>query len=126
MATTRHDSLRWTPAATARLARVPHGPIRDLVRQRVDELAARTGIRVVTKDLVEVKYQQWSDGASPDGAGVTWTEEARIRIDRIPPFVRHAVISAVEKFATDRGFDAVTPELLGESKRYWEDTGQFH
>ena len=126
MATARHDSPRWTPAATAHLARVPHGHIRDLVRQRVDELAMQTGIRVVTKDLVEAKYQQWSDGASPRGAGVTWTEDARTRVDRIPPFVRHAVVSAVEKFVTDSGFDVGTPELLDESKRYWEDTSHFH
>lgn len=126
MAIPRNDSPRWTPAATARLARVPHGPIRDLVRQRVDVWAKQIGANVVTKDLVELKYQRWSDGANRDEPGATWTEDARARIDRIPPFVRHAVISAVEKFAADQGFDVVTPEVLDESKHYWEDTGHFH
>jgi radical SAM protein with 4Fe4S-binding SPASM domain len=41
-----------------------------------------------------------------------WSDEARERIARVPGFVRGVVVARVENFARERGFDAVTPDVM--------------
>jgi radical SAM protein with 4Fe4S-binding SPASM domain len=45
---------------------------------------------------------------------LTWSPEARSRLDRIPSFVRGVVTRRVEDWARERGLHEVTPELLTE------------
>lgn len=50
-------------------------------------------------------------------ATMTWSPDARARIDRIPSFVRGVVVSRVEAYARERGLREVTVDLLSEVRR---------
>jgi len=60
----------------------------------------------------------------PDGTGVipiasevaatavTWTQAARARLDRVPPFVRRFVRQRAEAYVREKGWDTVTAQHL--------------
>ncbi|MEX2177063.1 MAG: SPASM domain-containing protein, partial [Gemmatimonadaceae bacterium] len=48
---------------------------------------------------------------------MTWSPDARARIDRIPSFVRGVVVSRLETYARERGLREVTVDLLSEVRR---------
>ncbi len=54
---------------------------------------------------------------APASLELDWTPEAEARLASIPSFVRGVVASRVEKFARERGYDRVTPEVMGEVRR---------
>ncbi len=45
-----------------------------------------------------------------------WTEEARARLERVPSFARGMVIKSVERFAHERGYALITPEVMKEAR----------
>lgn len=45
---------------------------------------------------------------------LTWSPEARARLERIPSFVRGVVTNRVEKYAAERGHSRITAELMAE------------
>lgn len=100
--------------------------MRELTRQRVDEMARRSGLSLVTPDLVEQKYRQWLERSVEADNAMAWTVEARERIERIPSFVRGMVLKAIEAYAIKRGIQEVGSELVDEAKRYWAETARFH
>jgi radical SAM protein with 4Fe4S-binding SPASM domain len=46
-----------------------------------------------------------------------WTAEAEQRLARVPSFVRNVVAERVERFAIDRGYAAVTADVMDEVRR---------
>jgi AdoMet-dependent heme synthase len=46
-----------------------------------------------------------------------WTKEAEDRLKRVPSFVRAMVRSAVERYAMERNFRSITPDLMEELKQ---------
>ena len=48
--------------------------------------------------------------------GMRWTAEAQARQKRIPLFVRRMATARVERFARDRGYDRITPEVMKEAR----------
>ena len=56
-------------------------------------------------------------GAAPRPETMPWSDDARARISRVPGFVRAVVCERVETFARERGFPAVTPEVLEAVRR---------
>lgn len=118
--------LAWTPEAHARLQQVPEGPMRNLTRQRVETLAKKRGLAQVTLDLVEEKYQQWTEGSAKASSALPWTPAAQERVRRVPPFIRGVVIQAVEAYAQSQGAREITPEVVEQAKAHWEATGRFH
>ena len=122
----RGAPLEWTQEAQERLGRVPEGVSRDLTRQRVERLAHRHGLSTVTVELLETKYEQWAEGSARSSADMTWTEEARERVERIPEFVRGPVVEAIEAYAHSQGHAEVTAATMDEARRSWGESGQFH
>lgn len=45
-----------------------------------------------------------------------WSEEARSRLERIPSFARGMVIKSVERFARERCYSVITPEVMKEAR----------
>jgi hypothetical protein len=123
---TSQDSLAWTKDAQARLQRVPQGVMRDLTRQRVENLARDRGQSAVTVDLLDDKYRQWSGGSAQATSKLPWDEQARLRVERIPQFVRGMVIQAIETYAHDKGLAEITADTVEEAKGSWGATGRFH
>jgi len=50
---------------------------------------------------------------------VLWTAEARLRLDRIPEFVRPMARAGIERFAKDNGFARVDEEVLDKAKDFF-------
>lgn len=57
---------------------------------------------------------------------IPWSEEAKRRIEKIPPFVRGMIMKEVEQHAKELGLSEVTPEVIVSIKRKWSDTFDFH
>jgi radical SAM protein with 4Fe4S-binding SPASM domain len=55
--------------------------------------------------------------ASPRETTLPWSGGARLRLERVPGFVRHVVADRVERFARERGFAEVTEQVMAEVRR---------
>jgi len=53
-----------------------------------------------------------------------WSQEALIKIEAIPPFVRNMVKETIESYARDKGFSCITSELLTEAKEKFMGFGK--
>jgi hypothetical protein len=72
------------------------------------------------------KYRQWSGGSAQATSKLPWDEQARLRVERIPQFVRGMVIQAIETYAHDKGLAEITADTVEEVKGSWGATGRFH
>lgn len=119
------EGMNWTEDAAQRLERAPEGPVRDLTKQRVEAFVKKQGRREVTLEDVEAKYASWHAGATPERT-LEWDADAEERIERIPEFVRNAVIEELESRATKRGIERITAEVLTEFRDEVYGSGVFH
>jgi hypothetical protein len=49
-------------------------------------------------------------------AGIQWTDAAKVRIDRIPSFIRPMVQRAIERYATEQGHQLITDGIMDEAR----------
>ncbi len=47
---------------------------------------------------------------------ITWTPEAKQRLERIPSFARGMVVKGVEKFAEERGISVIDDAVMKKSR----------
>ena len=100
----------WTDEARHRLDRLPPY-VEPLVRQEVEDYAARHGLTVISTDVMTEAGNQGM---------VSWHPEAKQRLSRIPGPVRAMARVELERTALDRGLPEVTVELMEEIKaRYF-------
>ncbi|MGQ4806901.1 Light-independent protochlorophyllide reductase subunit B [Candidatus Entotheonellaceae bacterium PAL068K] len=74
-----------------------------------------------TCPFAEVVASAYDDAAATPNAAtgddIRWTPEAEQRIEqRIPSFVRPMARMGIEKYARERGYHAITPQVLDEAK----------
>jgi nucleotide-binding universal stress UspA family protein len=124
--TAEGESLTWDSAAMQRLRRVPQGFMRTLTQQRVEAFARRRGEAVITAELLEEKYAEWSAGSAKQSAHLHWDDSAWQRIQQIPEFVRGMVIKEMEHCAQQLGVNSVTVEVMAHARDSWSDKGVFH
>lgn len=69
-------------------------------------------------DVVASAYNSAVPEAPPATSdGPRWTPEAEQRIEqRIPSFIRPMARMGIEKYARERGYDEITPQVLDEAK----------
>lgn len=70
-------------------------------------------------DVVAGAYDDAAAAAAqPSAAGdIRWTPEAEQRVEqRIPSFVRSMARMGIEKYARERGYQVITPDVLDEAK----------
>lgn len=118
--------LQWEAAALARLMRVPAGPLRELVRQRVELFALRRHAAQITLDLVEAKYAEWAAGSAKQERTLPWDSAALERVNRIPDVVRGMVMKEIERCARDLGHARVTAEAIDKARCTWAENCSFH
>ena len=63
------------------------------------------------RDVIEPVSVSYGSEFTP---ALVWSTAARLRLERIPSFVRSVVAKRVEDWARERGVREITPELLGE------------
>jgi nucleotide-binding universal stress UspA family protein len=118
--------LAWTAAAEERLTRVPEGFMRDMTKQRVENLARAEGADTVTLELVQEKYAGWGEGSAKRQAEMEWAPEASARVERIPDFIRGMVVLEIERCAREMGLATVTGAAIDKASESWEGIGGFH
>ncbi len=57
-----------------------------------------------------------NEGPAAAPSGVAWTPEAEARIERIPAFIRPMARRAIERFAEDKGYAAITEVVMDEAR----------
>lgn len=48
--------------------------------------------------------------------GIRWTNEAKLRIERIPSFIRPMVQKAIERYANEQGHQVITDAVMDEAR----------
>ncbi len=72
---------------------------------------------VVTQAYSEAQAAPASAPASVASHELRWTPEAEKRVEeRIPSFVRAMARMGIEKYARERGYQEITPQVLDEAK----------
>ncbi|MGH7331603.1 MAG: PCP reductase family protein [Candidatus Rokuibacteriota bacterium] len=49
-------------------------------------------------------------------AGVRWTTEAEVRLERVPAFIRPMARKAIERYAEGKGYPAITEGVMDEAR----------
>lgn len=119
-------ALEWTPDATERIANTPEGFMRDMTKWRIEALARKKGSATVTVALIEEKYKLWGNESVKITETLSWSDDAKEKIGRIPSVVRGMVIKEVENEAERCGANTVTPDLLTRVRNKWSSSGEFH
>ncbi len=56
------------------------------------------------------------NGTSPGSSELTWTADAKEKLDRLPAFVKPMVQGSVETYARKHGFKTITLQVMDDSK----------
>lgn len=118
--------LEWTEEGQRRIQNIPEGFMRDMTRWRIETFVRKSGSLKVTEELIEQKYQYWGEGSKKVEKELDWNQEAKEKIEKIPPFIRGMVIKEVENEAKKKGEKAVTLETLSSLRNKWSHTMEFH
>jgi nucleotide-binding universal stress UspA family protein len=114
--------VRWTVEAKEQvLSRVPKGYERRRVKAIIEKRARTQGLPSITREFAEANLDE-SYGeyearleplpASAAGEGVKWTDEAVVRLEKVPAgFMRSLAKSKVEAFAAKIQADLITLDV---------------
>lgn len=135
--------MSWTREARERLRAVPSF-LQGMVIRRVEAAAREEGQETVTPELMrKVRQRAFAQGgpfpavrpaadeqtpesgirkeervgspaAGSEEGSITWTEEARKRVDNAPAFVRPGILKLMETRARQRDYPVITSEFLTE------------
>jgi predicted glycosyl hydrolase (DUF1957 family) len=118
--------LEWEDEARERVNRVPSGFMREMTRNRIEQWARKFNKSRVTLEIVEAKYNSWGEGSRSLSSRLTWTEDAKVRIERVPDFIRPMVQVEVERQALGQGMEAVDGVMLDRIMEQWGALKKFH
>ena len=111
--------LTWTPEALKRLERVPAGFMRDMSKARIEEWGKAHEYDLVSLEVVEEKYQSWTDGSKGLKPELEWAETARDRIEKVPEFIRPMVMKEIERKVQSQGKSYVDESALDQVMDAW-------
>jgi len=100
-------ALEWSAEALERLEKIPDF-VRPTVRAEVEAAARKAGQTFVTQAMLD-QYK-----ATP--GELSWTSDARQRLDNIPFFIRPMARKEIERMAREKGRTEVTVELMDQAK----------
>jgi len=123
-------TFTWTDEAETRLREVPEF-CRELTRWRVEFTALKKGLgTTITSAIMDVKFEMWGEVSHAIEQryqdGLTWTDSARERFERVPEFVRGQVLEAVEGNARTMGATVVDDSVVDKVIDRWSGSGDFH
>jgi hypothetical protein len=116
----------WTEEAENRLMEVPEF-CRELTRWRVEFTALKRDLgTTITPAIMDVKFEMWGEVSHAieerHQDGMTWTDSARERFER----VRGQVLEAVEGNARTMGATVVDDTVVDRVIERWATSGDFH
>ena len=118
--------LEWDHEARERVNRVPSGFMREMTRNRIEQWARKFNKFRVTLEVVEAKYNSWGEGSRGLSSRLKWTEDAKVRIERVPDFIRPMVQVEVERQALGQGMEVVDGAILDRIMEQWGTLKKFH
>ncbi len=116
----------WSDAATARLAHVPAGSIRDMAHKAVNTIAVKSGIDEITAEFVEKILDVFQKGSIEVTETLSCDDEARAGLSRAPKTVHGMLVREIENWATSHGKNVVTADIVDNVKAKWKNKGSFH
>ncbi len=118
--------LEWDKEALERIERIPAGFMRQMTRCRIEQWARKYSHNRVTLDVVEAKYKSWAEGSRGLECEMTWSADARSRIEKIPEFIRPMVMKEIERYAKSSGNNHVDNAVIDGVMDSWGDFKVFH
>jgi hypothetical protein len=118
-------SFKWSAAALERVeSRVPPF-VRPMAMLAMERYAREKQLEEVTLEVtIEVAKRLGYAGDEGVKAAMPWTDEALVRLSRVPKFERDMVREMVESLARDQGHSAinfeVADEMLVKIREMWE------
>ncbi len=79
---------------------------------------ASAGAEAAGDRPVQATVEAPAEAAPADGP-MSWTDEARARLDRIPSFVRPMAVTGIERYAREQGYPRVDEAVLDEAKDHF-------
>jgi nucleotide-binding universal stress UspA family protein len=116
----------WTVEAVARLQSVPEGFCRTLTERAVNSLARQNDRQQIDVEFVQSILSVFENGSRSAVTGMSWTGNARERMERAPEVVRGMLIKEIEGWARRNGLEEVDEGAVEAVKREWQAGGVFH
>ena len=79
-----------------------------MVKGSVESYARKNGYTTVTLQVM--------DDSKNASDGMTWSPEAKERLNNIPDFIQPMAKKEIERLAKERGATSITAELMDEAK----------
>jgi len=101
------SDLQWTPDAQERMSKLPSF-VQPMVKGSVEAYARKNGYTTVTLQVM--------DDSKNASDGMTWSPEAKERLNNIPDFIQPMAKKEIERLAKERGATSITADLMDEAK----------
>ncbi|MGH8059333.1 MAG: PCP reductase family protein [Candidatus Entotheonellia bacterium] len=99
---------RATPAS-------PYEQLRSSLAQSAEEAAGETGGQNAAPACPFAAMLGQPEATQAED-GPAWTPEARVRVERIPSFIRPMVQKAIERYAAEQGHQTITDAVMDEAR----------
>jgi hypothetical protein len=98
----------WTADAKDKLDRLPSF-VKPMVQGSVEAYARKHGFKTITLQVMD-------DSKNDSPNGMTWSQEAEQRLEKIPDFIRPMARKEIERMAKEQGLAAITGQVMDEAK----------
>jgi nucleotide-binding universal stress UspA family protein len=94
----------------------------DTIGSNAENIAelADTNVLILTTDNSDISINEndsdQSKATSHIDSKVTWSREAKQRLENIPKFARPMAILAIERYAKEKGYQVITPDIMKKAR----------
>jgi nucleotide-binding universal stress UspA family protein len=64
-----------------------------------------------------IKKEEHTTVPADEGPAITWTDESRKRLEKIPSFARPMAMLGIERYAHENGITEITPAVMDEARK---------
>ncbi|MCU7884908.1 MAG: universal stress protein [Candidatus Thiodiazotropha sp. (ex Lucinoma annulata)] len=124
--TTTSNTPTWTAEAKNMLHGVPIGFCRDMTINAAESMARHNGVKMVDEAFLSQVLDTIKNGSAVVETAMQWSDEARLRLQKVPDFVRGMLIREIEGWAAREGKSSIELDALDAVKAAWQQRGVFH
>ncbi|MCU7945556.1 MAG: universal stress protein UspA, partial [Candidatus Thiodiazotropha sp. (ex Cardiolucina cf. quadrata)] len=124
--TTTSNTPTWTAEAKDMLHGVPIGFCRDMTINAAESMARHNGVKTVDEAFLSQVLDTIKNGSAVVETAMQWSDEARLRLQKVPDFVRGMLIREIEGWAAREGKSSIELDALDAVKAEWQQRGVFH
>ncbi|MCU7931907.1 MAG: universal stress protein [Candidatus Thiodiazotropha sp. (ex Codakia rugifera)] len=124
--TSTPNTPTWTTGAKGMLQGVPIGFCRDMTINAAESIARHNGVDAVDEAFLSQVLDTIKNGSAAVETAMQWSDEARLRLQKVPDFVRGMLIREIEGWAVREGKLSIELDALDAVKAAWQQRGVFH